>query len=208
MFNTSPVTLIDYGVGNIASLANMFEYIGAETLLTADPKQIEHAEKIVLPGVGFFAHAMAILQERGLDEALRKAVDNGAALLGVCLGMQLLARYSEEGNVLGLNLIDADVRKIKGSSVSIKIPNMGWREVYPAKEHWLVRAAVPPERFYFAHSYYMTCDNREDIAATIEYDGTKTVAIARGNIFGAQFHPEKSHRFGARLLTDFAELRI
>lgn len=208
MPDPAPITLVDYGVGNIASLANMFEHVGTKTLLSANPRQIEQAPKLLLPGVGSFAHAMSVLQERGLDDALRTAVSNGAILLGVCLGMQLLGRFSEEGNVAGLRLINADIRKIEAHGGNIKIPNMGWREVYPAKDQWLVRSGYQPERFYFAHSYHMMCDNSEDVAATIDYGGTKTVAIAHGNIFGAQFHPEKSHRFGMRLLADFAELPV
>jgi imidazole glycerol-phosphate synthase subunit HisH len=202
-----PITLVDYGVGNIASLANMLDHVGVATQLSSNPRLIEQAPKLILPGVGSFAHAMSVLRERGLDEALRAAAGNGAMLLGVCLGMQLLSRFSEEGNVTGLNLIEADVRKIETSDENLKIPNMGWREVHPAKDQWLVRDLSPPERFYFAHSFYMVCDRPEDVAATIDYGGIRTVAIARGNIFGAQFHPEKSHRFGMRLLKNFAELR-
>lgn len=206
MPETPCVTIVDYGVGNIASLVNMFEHVGTRTRLSANPVEIERASKLVLPGVGSFAHAASVLQQRGLDDALRSAVNNGAILLGVCLGMQLLARFSEEGHACGLGLIDADVRKIETSSDSIKIPNMGWREVVPVKDQWIVRNTIAPERFYFAHSFHMICDNPEDIAATIDYDGIKTVAVAKGNVYGAQFHPEKSHRFGMRLLADFADL--
>lgn len=200
------ITIVDYGVGNIASLVNMLEHVGAETRVSAEPESIARAPKLLLPGVGSFAHAMGVLRSRGLDTALRAAAGGGAALLGVCLGMQLLARHSEEGDAEGLGLIAADVRRIAPSGEGVKVPNMGWREVLPAGDNWLVPRGAETERFYFAHSYHMVCDDPADVAATVDYDGIKTVAVAHGSVFGAQFHPEKSHRFGMRLLTDFAEL--
>ena len=201
------ITIVDYGVGNIASLVNMFEHVGAETRLSAQPSEIARAPRLLLPGVGSFAHAMEVLRSRGIDQALRTAASNGAALLGVCLGMQLLARHSEEGDAEGLGLIAADVRRITPSNDGVKVPNMGWREVVPVGDTWLVRGDLETERFYFAHSYHMVCDDPADVAATTDYDGAKTVAVAHGNVYGAQFHPEKSHRFGMRLLADFAGLR-
>lgn len=201
------ITIVDYGVGNIASLVNMFEHVGAETRLCAEPEEIARAPQLLLPGVGSFAHAMEVLRMRGIDEALRAAAANGGTLLGVCLGMQLLGRHSEEGDAEGLGLIAADVRRITPSGDGVKVPNMGWREVIPVGDNWLVRGDAEPERFYFAHSYHMVCDDPADIAAITDYDGVKTVAVAHDNVYGAQFHPEKSHRFGMRLLADFAERR-
>lgn len=206
MSDRSSIIIVDYGVGNIASLANMFDHVGAEARLCSDPLQIERAPYLLLPGVGSFAHAMQSLRSRGLDGAIGSAVENGALLLGVCLGMQLLARYSEEGDAEGLGLIAADVRRIVPSREGVKVPNMGWREVTPTRATWLAQGGDEPDRFYFAHSYHMICDDESDVAATIDYDGVKTVAVAHGNVHGAQFHPEKSHRFGMRLLTDFARL--
>jgi glutamine amidotransferase len=206
MSERSIITIVDYGVGNIASLANMFDHVGADTRLCGDPAQIERAHRLLLPGVGSFAYAMHVLKAKKLDTAIQAAVRHGAQLLGVCLGMQLLGRSSEEGDAEGLGLIAADVRRIKPSSDAVKIPNMGWREIKPAQDSWLSPVTALPERFYFAHSYHMVCDDTLDVVATIDYDGTKTVAVAHNNVFGVQFHPEKSHRFGARLLTDFAEL--
>ena len=205
MVDRSVITIVDYGVGNISSLANMFDHIGMSSRLSGDPAQIERARHLLLPGVGSFAHAMQSLRSRGLDVAIREAANNGAVLLGVCLGMQLLARYSEEGDAEGLGLIEADVRRIVPFRDGVKVPNMGWREVRPARKTWLVKEGDEPERFYFAHSYHVVCDDARDIAATIDYDGIKTVAISRGNVHGAQFHPEKSHRFGMRLLADFSK---
>lgn len=202
------ITIVDYGAGNVASLANMLEYVGTDSRFSCDPIEIEGAPKLLLPGVGSFAFAMQILRERQLDIAIQNAVRNGTLLLGVCLGMQLLGRFSEEGNTEGLGLLEADVRKISSSNNKLKIPNMGWHEVKTSKNHWLVQGNSLPERYYFAHSYHMICDDPADVVATIEYDGTKAAAVAHGNVFGVQFHPEKSHRFGARLLSDFAGLGI
>lgn len=198
------ITIVDYGVGNIASIANMIEHVGAEARLSGDPDAIAAAPRLLLPGVGSFAHAMTVLRSRGLDAAIGAAVTNGAMLLGVCLGMQLLARHSEEGDAEGLGLIDADVRRIVPSRDGVKVPNMGWREVAPVRDTWLARDDAEVERFYFAHSYHMVCADQANVAATIDYDGIKTVAVSRGAVHGAQFHPEKSHRFGMRLLADFA----
>jgi glutamine amidotransferase len=200
------ITIVDYGVGNVASLANMLEYVGTDSRFSCDPKEIERAPKLLLPGVGSFAFAMQILRERQLDIAIQNAVRDGALLLGVCLGMQLLGRFSEEGDAEGLGLLEADVRRIRPSSDKLKIPNMGWQEVTTCKNHWLMLGDSLPERYYFAHSYHMICDDPSDVVATIDYDGTKVVAVAHKNVFGVQFHPEKSHRFGARLLSDFAGL--
>lgn len=197
------ITIVDYGVGNIASLANMFEHVGLDTRLSSQPDEIVCAGHLLLPGVGSFAHAMSVLRERRLAEAIVAAAGEGATILGVCLGAQLLARHSEEGDAEGLGLIAADVRSIVPSQPTVKVPNMGWREVSPVRDTFLSRAG---ERFYFAHSYHMVCDDAADVAATIDYDGAKTVAVSHGNIHGAQFHPEKSHRFGMRLLADFARL--
>ena len=200
------ITIVDYGAGNVASLANMLEYVGTDSRSSCDPIEIEGASRLLLPGVGSFAFAMKTLRARQLDIAIQNAVGNGALLLGVCLGMQLLGRFSEEGDAEGLGLLEADVRRIRSPNDKLKIPNMGWHEVKTCKSHWLVQENSLPERYYFAHSYHMICENPGDVVATIDYDGTKVVAVAHNNVFGVQFHPEKSHRFGARLLSDFAGL--
>lgn len=200
------ITIVNYGVGNIASLANMFDHIGADTHLSGDPDVIADARHLVLPGVGAFGHAMAVLNAGGLSDAIRTAVDRGAVLLGVCLGMQLLARTSEEGGAEGLGLIAADVKRIVPSFPGVKVPNMGWRDVEYVRDTWMAPSSAASERFYFAHSYHMVCDADADVAAIVDYDGQKTIAVAHGAVHGVQFHPEKSHRFGMRLLADFARL--
>lgn len=201
----SAIAIVDYGVGNIASLVNMLEYVDSYPRLISEPSEIARASAILLPGVGSFAHAMAVLRSRGIDEAIKEAASNGATIFGVCLGMQLLARHSEEGNCGGLGLLNADVRKIVPSHGSIKVPHMGWCEVQAKRRTWMLPGDAPPDRFYFAHSYHMVCDNPADIAGIIEYDGVKTIAVECGAVCGVQFHPEKSHRFGMRLLADFVK---
>lgn len=200
------ITIVDYGVGNIASLVAMFDHVGAEVQLSGNPDVIAGSNALVLPGVGHFGYAMNVLQEKDLASAIRAAVDRGTLLLGVCLGMQLLARHSEEGDMEGLGLIAAEVKRIVPSGPHIKVPNMGWREVAFRRQSWLGSpGADPTARYYFAHSYHMVCDGVENVVATVEYDGTKTIAVASGRVYGVQFHPEKSHRFGMCLLSDFAK---
>lgn len=201
---TGKITIVDYGVGNIGSLVNMFDHVGADVQLSGDPSVIERAEALLLPGVGSFAHAMGILRSRGLDSALRSAAGNGTMILGICLGMQLLARHSEEGDASGLGLIAADVLRIRPSHAGIKVPNMGWREALPTRDTWLVGSGPETERFYFAHSFQVVCDDPADVAGVIDYDGPMTIAITHANVHGVQFHPEKSHKFGMRLLNDFS----
>jgi imidazole glycerol-phosphate synthase subunit HisH len=200
------ITIVDYGVGNIASLTNMIDHVGAEAWVSGDPGVVAGADRLLLPGVGAFGHAMAVLRDRGLDDAIKLAVGRGATLLGVCLGMQLLARGSEEGDGAGLGLIAADVRRIIPSHPGVKVPNMGWRDIVPQRHGWLAPQGNSAERFYFAHSYHMVCDDPADVVATIDYDGPKAIAVSHGLVHGAQFHPEKSHRYGMRLLADFAGL--
>ena len=200
------ITIVDYGVGNVASLRNMLEYLGFQTDSASRPEEIESAARLILPGVGAFDHAMATLNARELGEPLRQAAARGTPLLGVCLGMQLLARGSEEGGIAGLGLIDAAAERLAPDPAArLKVPNIGWVEVEPVPGAPLFSKAEGPERFYFVHSYHLVCRDPADVAATIDYGGPVTVAVSRGNVHGVQFHPEKSHRFGMRLLKAFAE---
>jgi glutamine amidotransferase len=198
--------IVDYGVGNIASLINILEHIGVAAEATGDPGRIRSAERLILPGVGAFDKAMRTLNERGLIEPLREAATvRKIPMLGVCLGMQLLARSSEEGTLPGLGLIEADVVKIP-SEAGLKVPHMGWATVEPGSSRPLFPESARNERFYFVHSYYMQCDRGEHEAATVDYGRRLCVAVSKGNVHGVQFHPEKSHRYGMRLLQTFADL--
>ena len=202
------ITVVDYGVGNIGALLNMFDYLGIEARASADPQALARARKLVLPGVGAFDKAMSTLRARGLVAPLQQALhEHNATVLGVCLGMQLLARSSEEGNEAGLGLIEAAVRRIRVPTGSkLKVPHMGWMDVNPTLQSALFDPSADMERFYFDHSYYMVCDQPLEVTATFDYAGPLCCAVSSGRVHGVQFHPEKSHRFGMRLLRSFAAL--
>ncbi len=203
------VSVVDYGVGNIGALLNMFDHLGIEAVAVSDERGILAASRLVLPGIGAFDRAMRTLMDRGLIGSLNEAViARGTPVLGVCLGMQLLARRSAEGQLAGLGWIAADVLRIEvPPSSALKVPHIGWSDVRPAGVQSLfipTDTADEPERFYFDHSYHMICEEASDIAATFEYGRTLCCAVQRGHIAGVQFHPEKSHRFGMRLLEAWA----
>jgi glutamine amidotransferase len=201
------IVILDYGVGNIDALTNMFEYLGVDAAASSDPAEIASAERLLLPGVGAFDRAMSELRARNLVAPLNEAVrQRGASLLGICLGMQLLARGSEEGVEPGLGLIEADVVRIpQPEGMALKVPHMGWGEITVANPSLLFPSEATGERFYFAHSYHMVCDRAADVTATVRYGSDLTCAVRSGRVQGAQFHPEKSHRFGMRVLKAFAE---
>lgn len=201
------IIIVDYGVGNIGALLNMFDYLGVDAISSSDPDHIASARRLLLPGVGHFDKAMRELDQRGLIAPLNTAViDRGAPVLGICLGMQLLGRRSEEGSARGLGWIDADAVRIKPSPQSgLKVPHMGWSEIDVVNASDLFPATASGERFYFAHSYHVVCDRADDVVATIDYSDGLTCAVRCRNVHGAQFHPEKSHRFGMRVLKAFAE---
>lgn len=202
------ITVVDYGVGNIGAILNMLDYLGIEAEAQGDPVAIEQAERLILPGVGAFDKAMSTLRSRGLIPSLDKAVlERAVPVLGVCLGMQLLARRSDEGQEAGLGYIDADVRRITLPLDSgLKVPHIGWMEIQPTQKSPLFDPALPVERFYFDHGYHVVCDNVAHVSATIEYSAPLCCAVGRDNVFGVQFHPEKSHRFGMRLLDTFGQM--
>ena len=202
------ITVVDYGVGNIGAILNMLDYLGLEGQATGDGRAIEEADKLVLPGVGAFDKAMGTLRERRLVEPLNRAVlERKVPVIGVCLGMQLLARRSEEGREPGLGWLPAEVRRITVPQDSgLKVPHIGWMEVRPTRASSLFDADGPVERFYFDHSYFVSCEREEHETAVIDYGSPLCCAVAADNVFGVQFHPEKSHRFGMRLFTAFGKL--
>ncbi len=200
------ITIVDYGMGNLGSILNMFKRIGARARISANPLDLEHAEKILLPGVGAFDGAMERINSGGFREVLdRKALVERIPVLGICLGMQLLTRSSEEGRIAGLGWISAETRRFPQSN-RLKVPHMGWNAVNPLRGSPLTMGLAPGARYYFVHSFYVRVDHDEDSVLQTHYGVTFDAAVEHGNIFGAQFHPEKSHRFGMQLLSNFARL--
>ena len=201
------VTIVDYGMGNLGSIQNMFKRIKVESEITGDVEKVAAASKILLPGVGAFDAAMQRINETGLKEVLdKKARQDKAPVLGICLGMQLLTKSSEEGKLPGLGWIDAETKKFRFNDPSLKIPHMGWNLVYKRNESRLIDNLPEEPRFYFVHSYYVQCVNSGDVLTTTHYGDDFHSIIQHGNIYGAQFHPEKSHKFGMKLLQNFSSL--
>ena len=200
------IAIIDYGMGNLGSIRNMLRRVGVASTITGDPEEIASAPKILLPGVGRFDAAMREIEARGLREVLdRKALIERVPTLGICLGMQLITRGSEEGDATGLGWIDGSAHRFPRDD-GLKVPHMGWNEVSFGRSSALTDRLPTDARFYFVHSYYVTMDRPDDSVLTAVYGVTFTAALESGNIYGAQFHPEKSHRFGMQLLANFAGL--
>lgn len=203
------ITVVDYGVGNVGAILNMLDYLGIDAQASGAGDQIATADQLILPGVGAFDKAMQTLRERRLIKPLNIAVlERRVPVLGICLGMQLLARRSEEGREAGLGYIDAQVMRIRVPQDSaLKVPNIGWMEVKPTGRGQLFQPTDSPERFYFDHGYYVDCIDEAAVSATIAYGSELCCAIEQSNVSGVQFHPEKSHRFGMRVLKSFGQLR-
>lgn len=203
------IHIVDYCVGNCGSISNMLSYLGIENRISGDPEEILSAERLILPGVGAFDTGMQNLESRGLLGPLRHAIrEQQTPVLGICLGMQLLCARSDEGSRSGLGLIDGHCVRFDPAETPerVKVPHMGWAELdivrpgrlFPDKDY---------TRFYFVHSYHVVCAQPDDVAAEARHGIRFTAAIERGSIFGVQFHPEKSHRFGMRLLQAFADIQ-
>ncbi|MBU5636079.1 imidazole glycerol phosphate synthase subunit HisH [Geomonas sp. Red69] len=200
------ITIVDYGMGNLGSIRNMFKRIGAAAVITGDLEQIARAEKILLPGVGAFDNAMLRIDESGLREVLdQKALVERVPVLGICLGMQLLTRSSEEGSRPGLGWVAAQTKRFPALP-GLKVPHMGWNLVELTRDSALTGGLAGEVRFYFVHSYYVCVDDEKDQILKAHYGLDFTAALQHDNIYGAQFHPEKSHRFGMQLLKNFASL--
>jgi glutamine amidotransferase len=205
---TVSVVIVDYGMGNLRSVCKAFVRLGCEAEISADPEQIRRATRLVLPGVGHFAQGMANLAERGLITALReRVIGDRVPLLGICLGVQLLSRRSEEGNCEGLGWIHGETIRFRPDTAGplVRIPHIGWNTVAVVRPNPLVPDRADGESFYFVHSYHLSGCDQADVVATTEYGTSFVAAIHKGNIFGTQFHPEKSHRRGLRVLQRFLE---
>lgn len=204
----TPITIVDYGMGNLASIRNMLSRVGQVSLITSDKGAIASARKLILPGVGSFDTAMTNIEKLGLREILdQKVLKEAIPTLGICLGMQLMTRRSEEGALSGLGWIPAETIKFRfdPSMGRLPVPHMGWNTARATRNHPVFDRELDQPRFYFVHSYYVRCDSRENVLTDTDYGHTFTSAVCRDNIVGVQFHPEKSHRFGMALLRNFSE---
>lgn len=198
--------ILNYGLGNLGSIRNMLDRIGHKASISADPGDVADAERLILPGVGAFDEGMRRFAEAGFLEPLRRRVlEEGAPLLGICLGMQMLLDGSDEGELPGLGFIKGRCRRIRPEG-GLKVPHMGWNTVRVRASASLFAGLEEQPRFYFVHSFAGDCEDPVDVAAEADYGGPLTAAVARGNVYGVQFHPEKSHSFGMRLLDNFARL--
>lgn len=201
------IIIINYNLGNPKSIKNMLAYLGVESIISADPASIAMAERLILPGVGHFQHGMQQLVQLGLVDILKREVlEKRKPILGICLGMQLLTKHSEEGNVDGLSFIDAKTTKFQLQDTNFKVPHMGWNTVTFHKESALLNSISDQPRYYFVHSYFVDCARQEDILCTTHYGQDFVSGFQQDNIYGLQFHPEKSHKYGMELLTNFCRI--
>lgn len=199
------IVIIDYGMGNLHSVLKAFRRIGADVTISSKKEDMVKAEKLILPGVGHFKKGMENLKIRGLIEILnKKVIGEKTPILGICLGMQLFTKFSEEGNVEGLGWIDARTIKFNLGD-KFRVPHMGWNNIKIEKDNKIFSNLDEEDYFYFVHSFHVNCKNKEDILSTTEYGKRFASAIQRNNIIGVQFHPEKSHDAGLKILKNFAE---
>ena len=201
------IAIIDFDMGNVGSIRNMYKKIGVETIISNDNELIQKADKIILPGDGAFDTGMQNLKKFNLlDNLNNQVLKIKKPVLGICVGMQLMTNRSEEGKETGLGWLDSEVIKFKLEETNLKTPHMGWNSLTVLKNEGVTLNLPEDNRFYFVHSYYIKCNNSDDIAAQTEYGQTFTSVFSSNNIYGVQFHPEKSHRFGMKILENFANL--
>jgi glutamine amidotransferase len=199
------VAIIDYGVGNLRSVEKAFHAGGAGAVVTSDERELRAAERLVLPGVGAFRACMEALRERGFDELVRERVEEGTPLLGVCVGMQMLFEESDEfGVTRGLGLLRGRVRRFPEG---LRVPQVGWNQVEWRRAHALAEGIADESFFYFVHSYFCEASDESDVLGSTDYGDVYASVVARANVCGVQFHPEKSQAAGLRLLKNFAEAR-
>lgn len=203
------IAIVDYGMGNLRSVFNAFKKVSPnqKILITSDPQVIKVADKIVFPGQGAMPDCVKELSERNLTESVIDAAQS-KPFLGICIGLQMLNNFSEEGNIKGLDIIDGKVLKFKPKNHFNKVPHMGWNEVHRPKNHFMWNGIPNNERFYFVHSYYVQPQKREIVAGECVYEKPFCCAVTKDNIFAVQFHPEKSSRAGLQLLQNFIRWKV
>lgn len=199
--------IINYGLGNLASVYNMIQKVGGNCKISSGMKDIENASRLILPGVGSFDHGIKQLKSFDLFDVIQTVVKAGTPILGICLGMQLLTKNSEEGKLEGLSFVDVECKRFSfKNDTELRVPHVGWNTIQIEKENKIIPKNETEHRFYFTHSYFAICNNKEDKLAITNYGIDFTAAFSHNNIYGVQFHPEKSHRFGMDLFKRFIEL--
>ena len=204
------IVIVDYGLGNLGSIQNMLKRLGISSIISSEAEVVNNSSKLILPGVGSFDSGIQNLHKLGLWDVLnKKALVDKVPILGICLGVQLMCKSSEEGSLQGLGWFNAEVLSFKnkfGEGKKLPVPNMGWREVTKQTHSHLLNDLPENARFYFVHSFYISALEREEVILTAKYGFEFAAALTRGNIYGVQFHPEKSHKFGFGLIRTFALL--
>lgn len=199
--------VIDYGLGNLGSILNILHIIGERASISRNPDDILNADRLILPGVGSFDEGMNNLKKYGLDIVIKEAANKGVPILGICLGMQLLGYSSEEGEEKGLGLIPFNAKKFQFEDASLKVPHMGWDIISIEQENVLTKGMSNEEqRFYFVHSYYAVCKKKDYSMMTCDYGLVFSAAVRNKNVYGVQFHPEKSHAFGIKLFENYVRI--
>jgi glutamine amidotransferase len=202
---TNPVAIVDYGMGNLRSVQNAVTHLGFNSEFVCDPALLANYHKIILPGVGAFGQAIKCLHTTGLVESLTERKKSGAQILGICLGMQLMCKLSEEDGLFeGLGWFDAEVRRFP-QTIGLPVPHMGWNGVQFQRENTILKDVQSNGDAYFVHSYHVNCNNPDDVLATTEYGIQFTSMIHRENLIGIQFHPEKSQEFGLQMLRNYLD---
>lgn len=203
------IAIVDYGLGNVLAFVNVYRRLNISVSVAKAAGDLVGASKLILPGVGSFDHAMQQLNQSGMRQAVEQLVlQQGVPVLGICVGMQMLAKSSDEGKLPGLGWIDGTVRRFDVSNLphGTHLPHMGWNDVKPVVDGGLFKEMQHDARFYFLHSYYFECQQKSDILAVSDYGVQFSCAVNHKNVYGVQFHPEKSHHFGSQLLKNFAEV--
>lgn len=203
------ITIIDYGLGNVLAFVNVYSRLNIPVAVAKSANDLVNATKLILPGVGSFDHAMQELDQSGMRQPVEQLVlQNAMPVLGICVGMQMLAKFSDEGELPGLGWIDGKVKKFDLSAMprGTNLPHMGWNDVKPVVDGGLFKGMEQDARFYFLHSFYFECHQQSNVLAVTDYGGQFSCAVRRDNVYGVQFHPEKSHHFGSKLLRNFADI--